>query len=124
MKYDAPTILIGVLMLLIFSFLAILLVTYLYLLLFDRNKVNKISKLFLVSGFMSLAWLAATALAIWTTASFHVIAFVVVSSILLFAASYLLATRFFELSKRDLLIYGAVSAIAFNPGWLVLIGIL
>jgi hypothetical protein len=124
MKYDVGTIIMGALLLFVFSYIAILLVTYLFNLLMDKKKENKLSTVFVVSGIMAFDWILTTIIAIWVTSQVHVVAFVGLTAVMLFFAGYFWGKKFLKFPQRDLLIYGGLSAVLFNPGWLVLIGIL
>jgi hypothetical protein len=124
MKYDTGTIITGVALLLVFSYLAIALVSFLFIYFMDKKKENKLVKVFALSGLMSISWLLTTALCIWITSAFSPVFFILLASLLLFGASYFLASKLFVLARRDLIIYAGISAVVFNPGWLVLIGIL
>jgi hypothetical protein len=124
MRYETETIILGILLLLGSSFLAIALITYLYLFLVDKKKANKLPRVLGYSGLMAIAWLLSTVIGIWFTSSSGPIYFIVLSYALIFGASALLSSKIFELTKRDILIYAGIGAAIFNPGWLVLIGIL
>lgn len=124
MKYDTTNILTGIFLLFLFSYILITLFNFVFLRVAGmKNNVRK-TRMLLASVVVTLAWVVSTVLAIWFTASIGRLVFSIFSLLLIFGFNYFLAEKLIGISGTHKLIYSLLLAVLFNPGWLILIGIL
>lgn len=124
MKYDAATIITGMIILFLVSYLLITLFNFVFMAFTkDAHKV-KGAKLLLASAISALAWVAATLLAVFFVAEIGILAFSIFALILIFGTNYLLSEKLVGIAGKERIIYALVFAVLFNPGWLTLVGIL
>lgn len=124
MKYDATTIVTGMIILFLASYLLITLFNFIFMAFTkDAHKV-KGAKLLLASAISALAWVAATFLAVLFVAELGIVAFSVFALVVIFGANYLLSEKLVGIAGREKIIYSLVFAVLFNPAWLHVIGII
>jgi hypothetical protein len=124
MKYDATTILTGIFLLFLFSYVLITVFNFIFMGAAGQGHKVKGVKMMLASAVVTLAWIISTVLAIWFTASIGVLVFSIFALVLIFGASYFLAEKLIGVTGKHKLIYSLLLAVLFNPGWLTLVGIL
>lgn len=124
MKYDTTSILTGVFLLFLFSYVLITLFNFIFMGAIGLGHKVKGVRMVLASAVVTLAWIVSTVLAIWFTASIGVLAFSVFALILIFGACFFLSEKLIGVTGSHKLIYSLLLAVIFNPGWLTLIGIL
>lgn len=124
MRYETGTILIGTALLFAFGFILIALATYLYFLMADKQKENKLGKKLLLSAVLTLGWMISTVVAIWLMAEVSVLGFMLVAAVFMFVIVLFITPLFLKLDKKNLLLYSGLITVALNPGWLILLGIL
>lgn len=124
MQYDTTTILTGIFLIFLLSYILITFFNILYINLFRIEPKVKFAKTLLASAIVTLAWIASTVIAIWVTASIGVLVFSIFALVLIFGFNYLLAEKLFGLTKKHRYIYPLLFGLILNPGWLVLLNIL
>lgn len=124
MQYNPINIISGTLILYIASYLIITFFTFIYIA-FSKNSHNKkASRILLATSLVSLAWLISTFVSLAISFSNGLLLFAVLSLIFIFGTSYFFAHKTLKFTTKENLVYSICSAVLFNPGWLVIAGIL
>lgn len=124
MNGDATTIVTGMIILFLVSYLLITLFNFVFMAFTkDAHKV-KGAKLLMASAISALAWVIATLLAVFFVAELGIVAFSVFALVVIFGANFFLSEKLVGVAGRDKIVYCAIFAVLFNPGWLTLVGIL
>lgn len=124
MKYDVTSILTGVFLLFLVSYLIVSLFNLIFLKVIKKKEDIKTAQLMLASVIVVLAWMVSTVLAIWVASSVNAVFFSLFALVLIFGFNYFLVEKFLGVSGKNKIIYSALLAVILNPGWLVLVGIL
>ncbi len=124
MQYNPINIISGTLILYFVSYLLITFFTFVYIGFLKNAHNKKASKILLATSLVSLAWLVSTFVSLAVSFSSGVLLFSILSLIFIFGFSYLFAKKTLNFTIKENLIYSFIAAIIFNPGWLVLMGVL
>jgi hypothetical protein len=124
MKYDPTSILTGIFILFLVSYILVSLFNYAYLRVAKKAEKIKVAKIFLSAAVVSLGWMVATVLAIWVAASLNILIFSIFALLLIFGFNFFLAEKLIGVTGKHRIIYSLLLAIIFNPGWLTVIGLL
>ncbi|MDD3481027.1 MAG: hypothetical protein PHW75_02265 [Patescibacteria group bacterium] len=116
MKANPTSIVTGMFILLIVSYLLVMLYTYLYTK-YLRTKKIKRKRFFLSIGIVSLAWVAATLISVMFAGGAGMLIFAGTSFVLLFGANYFISERMLGLSGKHKVLYSLILAAIINPTW-------
>jgi hypothetical protein len=118
MQFNLTSIILAILVLLSGSFALITLFTFIYFGFTKEKDRVKPGKIFLGTGIAAVAWVASTLLTIMVAASYGLLAFSLVSLLLLFGINYLMVGKTLGINGKEKLFYSLLTAVIFNASWL------
>lgn len=124
MKYDATTIIAGIIILFLLSYLLITLFNFVFIAFTENANKVKGAKLLLSSAVGALAWVISTFLAVLFVSEFGILVFAAFALVIIFGLNYFLSEKLVGVSGKQKILYAALFAVVLNPAWLTLIGVL